>query len=315
MIEERYSAALSSVPEGEAKENGKTIGAACARANIARRAHDGLSEAGPPFSATPVYVPGNAPGDYQFTPPFDAPPFGPLAGGPGVGNMTPFAFDLSTHQVPRPRRLSSVAYAADFNVVKSIGRVDSTTRTAEQSEIATFWYEDSPRGWNRIANTVITQEGLGAWQAARILTLLNFAMADGYIAGFAAKYEYAFWRPITAIHLANTDGNPLTSPDPDWDPFCVSPPIPDHPSTHTVLGAAAAEVLIQHFGDRTRFSTTSDTLPNVTRRFRSFTEAAVENGISRVYCGIHFVHAVRAGYELGQAIGLEISRKLPVRTR
>ena len=111
--------------------------------------------------------------------------------------------------------------------------------------------------------------------------------------------------------MAGSDGNPLTTPDVDWNSFCVSPPIPEHPSTHTVLGAAAAEVLIQHFGDRVRFSTTSDTLPNVTRRFRRFTEAAVENGLSRVYCGIHFVNAVHDGYALGRAIGREVSGGLP----
>ena len=83
----------------------------------------------------------------------------------------------------------------------------------------------------------------------------------------------------------------------------MSPPIPEHPSTHTVLGAAAAGVLIQHFGDRVRFSTTSASLPNVTRRLSGFTEAAIENGLSRVYCGIHFVKAVSDGYDLGRAIG------------
>jgi len=311
MIDEQYSAALAGIPAGDAKENGKAIGAACARANLQKRATDGLSEAGPPFSATPVYVPGNSPGDYQYTPPFDAPPFGPLAGSPGAGNMTPFAIDLSKHKVGGPLRLSSLVYAADLNFVKAIGRIDSTTRTAEQSEIATFWYEDSPKGWNRIANSVIRQKGVGARDAARILALLNFAMADGFIAGFAAKYKYVLWRPITAIHMADGDGNPLTTADANWNSFCVSPPIPEHPSTHTVLGAAAAGVLIQHFGDRVRFATTSDTLPGVTRRFSSFTEAAVENGLSRVYCGIHFVNAVRDGYDLGQAIGGQVSRKLP----
>ena len=169
----------------------------------------------------------------------------------------------------------------------------------------------SPPGWNRIANTVITQKRVGTWQSARILALVNFALADGYIAGFDAKYRFNFWRPITAIRMAALDGNALTDPDPRWNSFCVNPPVPDHPSTHTVLGAAAAEVLIQNFGDRVRFSTTSASLPNVTRHYRGFTEAAIENGMSRVYCGIHFLKAVRDGYDLGSTIGREVSRKLP----
>jgi hypothetical protein len=98
------------------------------------RANDGLSDAGPPFSATPIYTPGTAPGDYQFTPPYDAPPFDPLAVAPGRGNLKTFAFDLSKHEVRRPLRLSNRLYAADLNFVKAIGRIDSTTRTAEQSE-------------------------------------------------------------------------------------------------------------------------------------------------------------------------------------
>ena len=311
MIETRYQSALSLIPAGEAKERGKAIGAACARANLEKRSNDGLGKAGPPFSPKPVYTPGTAPGDYQFTPPYDAPPLGPLAAAPGWGNLKTFAFDLSKHEVPKPLRLSSRLYAADLNFVKAIGSIDSTTRTAEQTEIASFWYELSPPGWNRIANTVITQKRVGTWRSARILALVNFALADGYIAGFDAKYRFNFWRPITAIHMAGLDGNELTDPDSSWNSFCENPPIPDHPSTHTVLGAAAAEVLIQNFGNRVPFSTTSASLPNVTRHYQGFTEAAIENGLSRVYCGIHFLKAVRDGYDLGSTIGREVSRNLP----
>ena len=105
--------------------------------------------------------------------------------------------------------VSSPAYARDLAHVKEIGTLASTTRTAEQSEIAKFWYEDSPLGWNRIANTVVRQRGLDAWDAARAFALVHFAMADGFIAGFGEKYQYRFWRPVTAIHAA-ADGNPLT---------------------------------------------------------------------------------------------------------
>ena len=200
-----------------------------------------------------------------------------------MGDMTPFAIDLSKYQVPGPLRLSSLAYAADFNFVKAIGRIDSTRGPKNKRKSRPSGTRTRREDGTALPTASSRQKGVGARDAARILALLNFAMADGYIAGFAAKYQSpAFWRPITAIHMAGSDGNPLTTPDVDWNSFCVSPPIPEHPSTHTVLGAAAAEVLIQHFGDRVRFSTTSDTLPNVTRRFRRFTEAAVENRTSRV---------------------------------
>src|SRR5262245_55364744 len=111
--------------------------------------------------------------------------------------------------------------------------------------------------------------------------------------------------------MAALDGNELTDPDPSWNSFCENPPIPDHPSTHTVLGAAAAEVLSQHFGDRVRFAATSASLPDVTRHYRGFTEAHIENGLSRLYCGIACLKAVGGGYDVGRAIGREVSRKLP----
>ena len=96
----------------------------------------------------------------------------------------------------------------------------------------------------------------------------------------------------------------------EWTPFSETPPIPDYPSNHTLLGAAAATVLADALGDRVSFSTTSLTLPGVTRRYRSFSEAAVENGLSRVYCGIHFVRAVVDGYKGGQEVGRRATRAL-----
>jgi len=198
--------------------------------------------------------------------------------------------------------------------VKAIGEIGSQTRTTDQSEIAQFWYEDSPLGWNRITNTVVRQRRLDPWSAARAFALVNFALADGFIAGFDAKYRFRFWRPVTAIHEAATDGNSLTEADPTWQPFLITPPVPDYPSTHTILGAAAAEVLIELFGDKVRYSTTSLTLPGVTRHFKGFSAAARENGHSRVYAGIHFRHAVKDGYRQGRSIGRAVAEALePVR--
>jgi membrane-associated phospholipid phosphatase len=207
-----------------------------------------------------------------------------------------------------------LAYAVDFAYVKAIGDANSPSRTAEQSEIANFWYEDSPIGWNRIATRVLRQEGVGLWESARILALANFAMNDGYVAGFAVKYDVRFWRPVTAIGAASFDGNRFTEPDEHWTPHSITPPVPDYPSTHTVVGAAAAQVLMHFFGDRVRFSTTSVTEPGVTRHFRGFSAAAQENGHSRIYGGIHFVRAVIDGYTQGVSIGRKATRLLrPVR--
>jgi hypothetical protein len=198
--------------------------------------------------------------------------------------------------------------------VQAIGDIDSPIRTPEESEIAQFWYEDSPLGWNRIANTAVRKQGLDPWSAARTFALVNFAVADAFIAGFEAKYRFRFWRPETAIRAAATDGNPLTKPDATWQPFLITPPVPDYPSTHTVLGWAAAEVLIELLGDKMVFRADSLTLPRVTRHFKRFSAAAHENGLSRLYAGIHFRHAVKDGCRQGRRIGRAVAEALePVR--
>jgi hypothetical protein len=303
LLEDAYTRALAGIPTGAAKAGGISVGQASAAANMLRRRSDGSENA-----AQPVYVPRSAPGDYQFTPPFN------FAALPGWGRVKPFVIELREHPVQGPDRLSGPQYARDLASVKAIGKIDSRIRTAEQSEIAQFWYEDSPLGWNRIANTVIRQQRLDNWSAARVFALVNFALADGYIAGFDAKYHFRFWRPETAIRAAATDGNRLTKADPTWKPFQISPPVPDYPSTHTVAGWAAAEVLIATLGNCVRFSADSLTLPGVTREFDGFSAAAEENGQSRVYAGIHFGRAVKDGRRLGRGIGRSAVQVLaPVR--
>ena len=267
LVKAAYGRALAAVPDGPAKTAGIATGQASASANMARRQRDGFEEA-----TQPVYVPRPGPGEYQFTPPFD------FAAQPGWGRVKPFVIDLREHALEGPQRLSSMQYARDLAYVKAIGDIKSTIRTSEQSEIAQFWYEDSPLGWNRIANTAVRQRRLDPWSAARAFALVNFAMADGFIAGFEAKYRFRFWRPETAIREAASDGNPFTEADPTWQPFLITPPVPDYPSTHTVLGWAAAEVLIELFGDRVRYSADSLTLPGVIRHFKGFSAAAEENG-------------------------------------
>ena len=252
LVERAYTEALAEISAGPAKTGGIATGRAAAQATLARRQGDGANEA-----ADPPYVPRPGAGEYQFTPPFN------FAAQPGWGKVQPFIIDLRDHVLEGPLSLASPKYARDLAHVKAIGDINSTVRTADQSEIAEFWYEDSPLGWNRIANTVARQRELDPWEAARTFALVHFAMADGFIAGFEAKYRFRFWRPVTAIHDAAADGNPLTSPDPSWQPFLITPPVPDYPSTHTVLGWAAAEVLIEVLGDRQRFTMTSLTLPGV----------------------------------------------------
>ncbi len=158
-------------------------------------------------------MPTRAPGDYDFTPPLDAPPLGPVALFPGSGRLTPFAIDLERHRLKGPDPLKSTMYARDVNLVKSVGSLKSATRTPDQTATAFFWFEEQPI-WNQIARTVILERRLDPWDAARLLALLNFVLTDSTIAAFEAKYHFRFWRPYTAIRRAAEDGNDYTEADP-----------------------------------------------------------------------------------------------------
>jgi hypothetical protein len=300
-----YAAALAAIPDGPAKSDGITVGRAAAAAILARRNADGATTVVP-------YTPGTAPGEWQPTP--NPVPPDPVAGGPGLapallpgwGNVTPFALTSAAQFRPAgPPALASQEYASDYNTVKSLGEKSSTTRTADQSTIARFWYESSVIGWNRIARVVAAPNSLNAWENARLFALLNMAMADGFIAGFNSRFTHNFWRPVTAIRAADRDANDQTTADPAWQSFLNTPPIPDYPSTHSVLGGAAAEVLARFFrSDQIAFSMTSGApFAGITRSFTSLAQAAQENADSRVYAGIHFPTACRDGVKLGVSIG------------
>jgi hypothetical protein len=295
VVETAYTAALAAIRNGPAKTAGIAVGRASAATILARRARDGSDTTFLDFK----YVSGSQPGDFQFIPGFL------FAVAPDWGKVTPFVLKSSTQFPPRQLyRLTGKHYADDFNEVKSLGAVNSATRTPEQTEIALFWVESSVLGWNRIARTVSVQHGLDLWGNARLFGLLNLASADGYIADFQNKYFYRFWRPITAIRAADSDGNPDTIADPAWESLRPTPAAPDYTSGHSVQGGAMSQVLARFFGtDEVSFSTTSTTLPGVFRSFSSFSQAAEENGNSRVYVGFHFRHAVNEGIQLGRKIG------------
>jgi hypothetical protein len=136
--------------------------------------------------------------------------------------------------------------------------------------------------------------------------VLNAVMADAYIAGWDSKMHYNYWRPVTAIRMADIDGNPRTAPESTWAPLLPTPPVQDHPSTHSALGAAAAAALAHSFGsDRVAFTMASPTaLPDAPQRsYSSFSDAARENADSRVRAGIHFRPAIETGLKLGEQIG------------
>lgn len=298
-FDEELRASLATITDTKAKEAGVAIGRRVAAAVLAKRENDGAAR-------TIVYGPGTTAGAYRPTPPDFTPALFPQ-----WGSVTPFALKDAAQFRPAPPPAPSSALARrDIATVQEIGSATSTTRTAGQSEIAKFWYEDSTDGWNRIARELAIARNLDSWSAARLLALVNVAMADGFIGGFEAKYHYNYWRPATAIR---------EMVDATWMNNLPTPPVPDYPSTHTVLGAAAAAVLARFFEtDFVTFQMTSGApYAGITRRFWSFSEAAQENGASRVLAGIHFPTAVKAGYEQGDRIGAYVFDQMltPATTR
>jgi hypothetical protein len=281
---------------------GITLGQFVAAQILDWRANDG--------SATPpvvTYTIGTEPGDWQPTPPAN----NPIPATPWWPAVTPFALASGDQFRPGPPpALASAAYTAAFEEVKSLGSLTSSTRTPEQTEIATFWagIGVSNAGiaiWDQIAETMAVEHDLSLVDSARLVAEVNVASADAFIASFDAKYTYNFWRPVTAIRAADIDGNPDTLADSTWTPLIVTPNHPSYGSNHATQSRAAAEALAAFFGtDQVRFTATWD---GVTRSYKKFTDAAKEAGKSRIYAGIHWSYDVAAGESLGRKVGQYIT--------
>ncbi|HEX5668256.1 MAG TPA: hypothetical protein VFX73_05590 [Chitinophagaceae bacterium] len=308
-IHQLLATSLSSVEDSEKKTKGIELGKHAATAIIQKRLNDGWDQAMFPVQE------GSTAGAYRFTFPFTIPPFQlppPFTGfydSPGWGDITTFGLNNSVQfSVPAPYAIQSAEYAADYNEIKRLGCAGCTGingRTPEQEDIARFWVENSPYGWNKVAREVIRQKNMDAWKVARVLALLQMAEADAYITSLKAKMIHFFWRPVTAVHMGDVDGNPNTAGDPNWEVLVFpTPPVADHPSAHATAGGAAAELMKQLFeSDHASFSFESGTLPGKPRSFTSFSQAARENSLSRIYVGYHFRKACMDGEELGRKVG------------
>ncbi|MBD2069041.1 phosphatase PAP2 family protein [Leptolyngbya sp. FACHB-671] len=297
ILNQQLTMSLAEIANGAAETNGIALGRSVADAVLAARRNDG--------SAVPSsYIPGTAPGRWQPTLPGNQP-----ALLPHWGNVTPFVMRSGSQFRPDgPPALSSAEWAAEFNEVKTLGGVNSTVRTTEQTEMANFWADGAgtftpPGHWNLIAEQLSVVRRNTLVENARLFAMLNVAEADAGIAAWDAKYIYDLWRPITAIRLADQDGNPNTVADPTWTPLVITPPFPEYVSGHSTYSGAASTVLASFFGDNTPFETTSIGLPGVVRSYSSFSQAADEAGMSRVYGGIHFQSGNQDGLVMGRALG------------
>lgn len=296
---------LAQLAPGAERDAAVAFGVAVADAALALRANDG--------SATVVnYVPGSGPGDWRPTPrvgPNDTEIPGRSAQLPQWGDVRPFLTEDGAQFRPDgPPALTSAEYTAEFNEVKSLGAINSTTRSAYETETAFYWRDlagtYTPAGrWAQIAGEVLEDQGYSSASAARVLAALNMVQADGAIAAWDSKYHFDFWRPITAIREADTDGNPDTLADVTWRPLIETPPHPDYTSGHSTCSLAAAWALTLMFGENFAFTNASIGLPGVFRSYSSFVEAGSEAGNSRIFGGIHFQSANLEGQKLGTDVG------------
>jgi membrane-associated phospholipid phosphatase len=220
------------------------------------------------------------------------------------GQVSPFVLERGDQFRPTPPpALTSDAYAAAINEVQSLGSATSTTRTSEQTEIGKFWNPPIQNFWNQIAQTVALARHSDLPTTARLFAALNLSFADSAIAFYDAKYTFRLWRPVTAIRLADTDGNPNTVADPNWLPLAGNTAAdPSYPGAHSTISAAGADVLASFYGHQQSFSVTSSALPGVTRSFTSFGAAAEEAGLSRIFSGQHTRLDHLAGLTLGHDV-------------
>ena len=297
-IEAAYQAALASIPEGQAKADGIIVGERAAAAICARGAKDG-------WNAPDAYQPHTTAGVY-------VPTMVPVAGSWPKRKAWMLTSSDQFRPGPPPS-LTSETWTRDFNEVKEMGRKSGSKRTDEQTRIASFWEETRPLVYHPLLRQVASMPGRTVPQNARLFAAATMAADDALIAVFDAKYTYNFWRPVTAIRNAQLTGNSATAAEPGWTPFINTPMHPEYPCAHCVLSGAMGAVMAQELGNTPppKLSSTSPTLPGVTREWTSIAEFMQEVQLARIYDGVHYRNSSVVGSELGQKVGRFVHEKLP----
>jgi hypothetical protein len=292
-----YASSLTSVPAGPGRDAGIRAGEAAARAMLAKRSTDRR------FPSTPFsFTLGTKPGQWRPTPTtFANDPFA------WVAKVQPFLLRNAAQVRTRgPKPLKSKAYAREFNEVKALGAETSATRTPRQTRLALFYTEHPVVLWNRTFRDVAQARGLNQADEARLFAMLNLAGADGLIGCWDDKAHYSFWRPITAIRLADSDGNPRTTADANWNSLIAAPPYPEHPSGYNCISASILRTANRFFGtDKLRFSVHSNA-SDADRSYKRISDAIGEVVDARVFEGIHF----RTADEQAAQIGAKVARWL-----
>lgn len=279
---------------------GTAVGTQVAAAMLTLRSNDGRFPLNPP-----PFLGGNAIGQWRPTPsllPGPPPSFAPGLL-PWVASVTPFTMKSNSQfRVDPPPDLTSEAWAADYNEVRTVGSLTSTTRTAEQTEIGYFWADSGPILWQNALRYISRNYLNNIGDSARMYALAEASLADAQIACWESKYFYNFWRPITAIRLGDQDGNPETEVDADWQPLINTPNFPEYPSGHATTSGAISHALRLFFGSDVLTFQMTTTNPNArqkTRTFTRFSRAEDEVIDARVYVGIHYRNTDRTSRAQG----------------
>ena len=307
-LSETYAASLAALSDdddnggGQSRERGIAWGTQVAEEVLAWRAADGFNGS---YSA---FTGGMAVGQWRPTPPA----FGPMSA-QGLAFTAPFVLVSATQfQPPSPRGLSDTTYVEDFNSVKALGRRTGSTRTEDQTALAPFWEGNASVHWNQAANQIARANQLSMSASNRLLAVLNIAMADTAITTWSGKRFYGAiaaevtWRPVTAIPLADTDGNPDTAADPAWLPLVNTPSHPEYPAGHPSQNGAAATVLLGRFTDRQVFTLTTTGLPS--RTYTSIAQARHDGNNARVWGGMHYPSTVAISDAEGEAIATYVNQ-------
>ncbi len=313
-----YAESLAAIPDGESKELGKILGKKSAEAIIANRANDGFTQV---IQVSTSPLDGDEPGEFRspimiigglFN--YLQPPVKRVANWGSV--LRPYVTQSNQQfRMGGPHAVSSAAYTADYNEVKTKGGRVGSTRTSEEETLARFWSENRPSiTWNNLTRGAIATKKMDAWKTARLFALVHTSMAESINATLSDMYHFYYWRPETGIRLAGTDGNAETEADPNWLPFITevpntfpTPPQPGYPSSFAAYGGTVAKALELFFeSDNTNVQLTSLTLPGTPMQINSFTEAATQNSMATIYTGWEFRKSAMDGQELGKRIATYI---------
>jgi hypothetical protein len=286
-LDSELSADRAGIPQSPRLERGISAGQAAAKAILANRSQDGSGATPPPYAVPP------GPGVFEPIPPATA-VFTHWAA------VKPFVLGQASQFRPAPPpALDSAAYRRTIQEVQSLGRNTSTTRTPDQTTIATFWGGNIWDYWNEIAQSASLAHHDSLLQDARLFAQLNVAFADSVIAFYDAKYVYHLWRPVTAIQ----SGFPGFPAEAGWTSLGKTPADPSYPGAHATISEAGATVLRSFFhGDSMRLTVTSEVMPGTARQFTGFAAAAAEASASRIFAGVHTELDEQAGQRLGARV-------------